>query len=510
MEGHDLVFQFDDLGRLDKGCLACGRGVIDESLDLFLAGAVDRNQQLAVTHGKPGVLVHKPVGLCLLEDGVRPFGDRPLLCLYRAPDFQQLVRCRVLDIPELVQDLVDPSLYFRETQHRGAHPFEIGIYPVLYRHKEVGQLAHGLDHGAQLAQRKDVDCVAGLFQRLEEVEAVNVPVGREVFLEHHYKPHLVGQRQPFPNDLRVVAEPLLRHPRDCIFSGTSVGHKGSDPVKSQLALQSGVNLCFVFVLPHIRKLLFPLCGALFLRGSLASAEKEFKFIDVAYALDVASADKGYSSGFLRDNYHVSIGLLRDSDRRLVPHSVVRRNVGTSRDRQCAPRCDYPVGADDHRPVMQRGILEEYVHYQSPGDLRVHDVPGLDDEVERILAWEHDQRPGLVGGHGSARLGDLVDRASCHLLVLDAHKLVEEVAAFSGHPIARAELHQKVPHLGLEYDDERDHAHVDERPEQGAHQLHVECRHDHSQHEKQDDGDEYIHCRRPSYPPECQVDEYCDH
>ena len=122
----------------------------------------------------------------------------------------------------------------------------------------------------------------------------------------------------------------------------------------------------------------------------------------------------------------------------------------------------------------------------------------------------DQRPGLVGGHGSARLGDLVDRASCHLLVLDAHKLVEEVAAFSGHPIARAELHQKVPHLGLEYDDERDHAHVDESSQQGVHQLHVERRHDHPQHEKQDDGDEYIHCRRPSYPPECQVDEYCDH
>ena len=68
----------------------------------------------------------------------------------------------------------------------------------------------------------------------------------------------------------------------------------------------------------------------------------------------------------------------------------------------------------------------------------------------------------------------------------------------------------MPDLRLEDHDERDHSHVDERPEQGAHQLHVECRHDHSQDEQQDDGNKDIHSGRPSYPSENQIDEYGYH
>ena len=141
---------------------------------------------------------------------------------------------------------------------------------------------------------------------------------------------------------------------------------------------------------------FFLCRRFSLRSVLAGAEKEFEFVDVIDFVDVAAAHEGDSSRFLGDHDHIGVGLFRDSYRRLVPHSVVCRDVGASGDRKGAPRGHDAVVTDDHRTVVKRGVLKEYVHYQPPGDFRVHDVTGLDNELQRIFPGENDQGSGLVG------------------------------------------------------------------------------------------------------------------
>ena len=78
-QGIYFILQFNDFGRLDKGCFPSCRGVEDEAWYFFLAGTVHRDEKLPFPDGKTCVRFHDAIRLCLLQDGIGPLGDGAFL-----------------------------------------------------------------------------------------------------------------------------------------------------------------------------------------------------------------------------------------------------------------------------------------------------------------------------------------------------------------------------------------------------------------------------------------------
>ena len=70
----------------------------------------------------------------------------------------QLVRSCVLYISVAVYDGFYPSLHFRESHYRRAHPLEVRVNSILDILEERSDPAEGVKHCLELPQRNDVYC----------------------------------------------------------------------------------------------------------------------------------------------------------------------------------------------------------------------------------------------------------------------------------------------------------------------------------------------------------------
>ena len=250
----DLVGEGDDLGRFDEGGLAGGGLVIDETRELALLRRGHRNQHLAVPDGDARIGLHEAVLLRLPENGVHPLGDVDLAFADGGPDLIELVRRRILDLAVLVQDAVDAALDFREARETRRQLLQARIDAVLDAAEEVCDLAEGVQHRPEPPQGEQVDGRV-LADGLQEMEAVDVAAGGEVFLEHEDETHLVGELQALPDDGRVRAQLLVPDALGGIIRRAAVRNEGADPVETELAFQSSRRLVhglFLFVLVLFR------------------------------------------------------------------------------------------------------------------------------------------------------------------------------------------------------------------------------------------------------------------
>ena len=124
--------------------------------------------------------------------------------------------------------------------------------------------------------------------------------------------------------------------------------------------------------------------------------------------------------------------------------------------------------------MERGVLEEQVHYQASMYRCVNVVSGAYDVVKRACVSNDDQGSGLVFGHSAAGLRNLIGRlASCAYALLAAHEPVHDLLAFRTlHPLV-SDPDEELAYFRLENDDECDHTDVQDGLHERVHQSHVE-------------------------------------
>lgn len=216
-----------------------------------------------------------------------------------------------------------------------------------------------------------------------------------------------------------------------------------------------------------------------------------------------------SSGLLGNYNYVSISLFGDTDSCLVPHSLTWRDVRTLCYRQGATCChDMPV-VDNDRSVVERGVLEEQIHYQTSVYQGIDLVAGFHYEIQAHLMRNDDECTGFLLGHRTACLGNLLYGSIVHRQILIPEELVQEDARAAPESRAYAEPHEKMADLRLEDDDYREHTHVDESPQERAREFHVQCLCEYSQDIDRDYCREYVHGGGIAYPSEYEVDEQGD-
>ena len=192
----------------------------------------------------------------------------------------------------------------------------------------------------------------------------------------------------------------------------------------------------------------------------------------------------------------------------MSHSVVGRYVGLFCYRQCASRGDNPVPCDDKGSVVERGVLEEQVHYQASVYSRIDTVSCAYDFLKGSVVGNHDECSGLVFGHSSARLRHVVHGFASGYIsgaALLAEYLVQEGSAFGAAHIPAAKSHQELSDLRLEDHDECDESHIQYGLHNVGHQPHIEGGDNNPDHIQRNDGNEDAHRRCPPDPSE--DDEY---
>ena len=152
--------------------------------------------------------------------------------------------------------------------------------------------------------------------------------------------------------------------------------------------------------------------------------------------------------------------------------------------------------------MQRRVLEEQVHDQSAVDAGVYPVSGADDVVQSVLVGDDDQGSGLVLGHSSACLGQVVHLFACaHLGALPTGELVDYGPALSVVHVSVSKPYQELSDLRLEYHDDREHTDIQYHVHDRAHEPHSESSHDDTDHIQRYDCYENAHGRGAFEPSE---------
>ena len=235
MQFADLIVHLYDLRRLDKGCLARGRLVMDKTRKRLFPGRIDRDEHLPVADRDPRVGVDNPVLLGLPKDGVDAFRDVQFLLPDTPADIEKGIGGRVLDFSVLVEDSVDAADDFRERENAVSRLFQAGIDPVLDPPEEMEDLPLGIEEGPEFAEGELVDrrILPDCFQ---EADTVDISARREVLFKHQDQPHLVGRGEPLLDLFRLAGEFFRRHPFRCVIRRTTVGNSRPYPAESQFLL----------------------------------------------------------------------------------------------------------------------------------------------------------------------------------------------------------------------------------------------------------------------------------
>ena len=241
VELRDVVLQLDDLGGLDEGGLAGGGHVVHEAGQLALGGSAHRDKVFPVADGHVRVGVHDPLLLRLAQDGSGPLGDGGLFVAEVATDLEEMIGGGVLNVAVFVEDGFDAPLHLGEGADRRGQPLELRVDPALDAAEEVQDATDRVGHGLELARGEHIDTGAVTLQGRQEGNGVDVARGREVLLEHQHQAHLVGQREPLPDDVRVRGKALLGHAPGGVIRQAAVGNHLADLVETEFAFQSGVG-----------------------------------------------------------------------------------------------------------------------------------------------------------------------------------------------------------------------------------------------------------------------------
>ena len=149
-----------------------------------------------------------------------------------------------------VQDGVDAVDDLGGGVHTGRQVLQVGVDALLHRVKEVQCLAQGVQQGAQLAQRQQVDGRI-LADRLQEGDGVDVAGGGEALLEHQDEAHFIGQQVAAVDFRSIGAEFFLGHAACRVVGGASALNGRTHLVKAQFRFQPAVHL-LLFLLCHER------------------------------------------------------------------------------------------------------------------------------------------------------------------------------------------------------------------------------------------------------------------
>ena len=188
-----------------------------------------------------------------------------------------------------------------------------------------------------------------------------------------------------------------------------------------------------------------------------------------------------------------------------------RDVRAVGHRQLAARGGDPVADNDHRAVVQRGILEEDVHDEPAVDLRVEAVARVHELVHRGLVLDDDEGAGLFRRHGPHGLHQFLHAPAPEPLLLDAEEAVEQVARAAGNARLHGHAVQQVADFRLEDDDDRQDTHVQQGAQQHRHHPHVQGRRDGLPHQEQGQHQHDVQHRgvAPDAPQQ-EIDQQRDH
>ena len=114
--------------------------------------------------------------------------------------------------------------------------------------------------------------------------------------------------------------------------------------------------------------------------------------------------------------HFAALFRNDDDRRIADFRGAERGTVPRaeilaihlRQRQDAPRRGDAPFADDHRPIMQRGVGKENGQQQFPGNPGVQHDPALHHITELHLAFQNDERPDTPLGEVLAHPDEIAD------------------------------------------------------------------------------------------------------
>ena len=118
--------------------------------------------------------------------------------------------------------------------------------------------------------------------------------------------------------------------------------------------------------------------------------------------------------------------------------------------------------------MERGILEEYILYQTHVDVGVDDVAGVLKISERHLALKHDEGPGLCLAHAHACIYHGHDPRVLHLTRTLVAEQLAEIFPF----LIRTDVYEEALYLILEKDNQYYQADTHELVENSACKPHL--------------------------------------
>ena len=142
-----------------------------------------------------------------------------------------------------------------------------------------------------------------------------------------------------------------------------------------------------------------------------------------------------------------------------------------------------VSLDYHGAVVQRGILEENVHYQASVNLGLKAVSRGHNLVQGRFLLDHNEGAGMLRRHGADGFREFHHRAGAHPFLLDAQQPVEQVPGAFGQARIDGQPVEHMPDFRLEQDDDGQYAHIQEGIEQHRHHAHVKRAHNGLQHQQ---------------------------
>ena len=106
------------------------------------------------------------------------------------------------------------------------------------------------------------------------------------------------------------------------------------------------------------------------------AEQALQSLRRQVALEHAAHRHGDGAGLLRDNSHHGVRVLTCSDACPVAHAQLPRQIYIARHGKHTARAHNPSSADNHRAVVERGLVPEDIFQQFGIHLQSSAVPVL--------------------------------------------------------------------------------------------------------------------------------------
>ena len=202
---------------------------------------------------------------------------------------------------------------------------------------------------------------------------------------------------------------------------------------------------------------------------------DFQFFGREVTSELIAVCCSYVTRLLADDDGQSIGFGSDSLTCTVAQTEFLGNVQVVRDGQDAGSSRYLSFRDDHRTVVKRAILEEYVFYQSLCDAGVDGLSRPYGFGQRHIVLHHNQGTNVLFAHVQTGHNDGEDDLAVVAVFIVLAPL--SVASEQSHKLAGllmcSQVVEEVPDVFLEQDDEGDSTHVDQLVQNASQQFHVE-------------------------------------